>query len=71
MTQPLTIRADTPRDAVEEVCKWLEEFRGGASSVITRPDDEDFRDGMDAGLNDAARILRSAIIEPKEQADAS
>jgi hypothetical protein len=24
MTQPLTIRADTPRDAVEEVCKWLE-----------------------------------------------
>jgi hypothetical protein len=58
MTQPPTIRADTPREAVEEVCKWLEAVSETAPSL--------------AAMITAGRIsfvLRSATIEPKEQAD--
>jgi hypothetical protein len=59
---PLTIRADTPREAVEEVCKWLEAEASRFSRV--------YRDyyGADA-LETAFVNLKAATIEPKEQAD--
>ena len=52
---PITIRADTPREAVEEVCKWLEE-RGCKAGDL---------EAWNA-LEGAAEALRSATIEPKE-----
>jgi len=52
---PLTIRADTPREAVEEVCKWLED-RAQIYPLLAAK----------WSFPDAARVLRSATIEPKE-----
>jgi hypothetical protein len=55
VTPPINIRADTPREAVEEVCKWLEERIGSTVVVTELP-----------GLCLTANALRSAAIEPKE-----
>jgi hypothetical protein len=73
---PITIRADTPRQAVEEVCKWLEvalEQWDPPPSAGPRHAYQRLHEaiGMERALLRAVNALRSATIEPKEQADAS
>jgi hypothetical protein len=73
MTQPITIRADTPREAVEEVCKWLEESAVIVGAHVDRwphaPELRALLRSTQETYELAANALRSATIEPKEQAD--
>lgn len=72
MTQPITIRADTPREAVEEVCKWLEarvRLLGGEERHATDVTTMLAAQACGVVLAKSAEALRSATIEPKEQGD--
>lgn len=72
MTQPITIRADTPREAVEEVCKWLEERVTDLDPHIDKANlagdrlQSEHLVGRHIAFEVAARAIRSATIEPKE-----
>jgi hypothetical protein len=68
VTQPITIRADTPREAVEEVCKWLEARQQSDHAWFSArygyiPPEALLRA---TDLTFTLNSLRSATIEPKE-----
>jgi len=69
MTQPLTTRADTPREAVEEVCKWLEAMRDQrnrqSSALKGTQALEAFT--IAASLATLVVCLKHATIEPKSE----